>query len=129
MDSSPKVIWVVKGYTWGAIPQEEADENIRTQVRLLESATRYDSDAKADVPAAVVEVVERGDLAGRLERYPRANIVVFPSRGAIDRAKEIALRYRDVKVVVLTGLLPEGEVLFVDKGWDPDAIRDVILGR
>lgn len=103
--------------------------NAKRPCRPGRSATRYDSDAKKDVPAAEVEVVERDVLAEKLKTFPRANVVVFPSRGAIDDAKEVASKYHDVRVVVLTGLPPQGEVLFVDKGWDSDTIRDVIVGR
>lgn len=129
MGSSPMTVWVIKGFTWGAMTQDEADENVGTVVRLLERATKRDRNTNEDVPIAQVEVVEREELTDRLGSYPRADIVVFPSRGALEVAKKLAAQPHCPKVVVLTGLIPDGEVQFVDKGWDPDTIREAILGR
>ena len=129
MNHQPKRVIMVTGYTWGMVSQEEADDTLQTMVRFFERATVRDYETGTDVLAATVEVVKRGDLEDRLGMYPNPDVVVFPSRGAVEVAKELAARRHGPKVVVLTGMIPAGEVLFVDKGWGPQTISDVIIGR
>lgn len=58
-----------------------------------------------------------------------ANVVVFITRGMLSEAKKIKATYPRVKVVVMTGLLPEDEVVLIDKTWlcSRRSIREHIL--
>lgn len=130
MSNGPrKKVCVVKGYTWGIVSQDSADETVETMASSLRRATVKDYSSGEEVLAADVEVVDRVELDQRLGRFPVPDVVVFPSRGAVEAAKRIAAQMPRMKVVVLTGAIPDGEVLFVDKLWDVSTIQEAILGH
>lgn len=129
MSGPPKVVLMVKGFTWGIVKQADADTTADIFVRELRSAMVHDPKTKENHRAAMVDVVHYNELEQRLGTHPNPDIVVFPSRGAVVVARRLAAERPRLKIVVLTGKIPDGEVLFVDKGWDDSTIRQVILGR
>lgn len=43
--------------------------------------------------------------------------MIFLSRGDIEVAKETARAFPNIRVVLYTGLLPKGEVIYIGKAW------------
>lgn len=62
-------------------------------------------------------------------RHDIATTVIFNSRSNLDvaRAFKNERRYKNVLVIVMTGLVPEDEVVILDKAWIPDLDIGVIL--
>jgi len=54
--------------------------------------------------------------------------VVFISRGMEKEAERIAKAYPKVRVIVFTGLIPEGKVIWVKKATvDIETVRKIVL--
>lgn len=59
----------------------------------------------------------------------KTDVVIFMSRDMGWWAKKFAAAFPEKKILVFTGLVPEGEVIWVDK-WliaDPQNLRDIVL--
>jgi|GEM_PF-2892992 len=123
----PKRVAIVAEGTWGAMQEKGYDNWTQSMVTMLEGARRKGREE----PRAIVEVVPSVTaLRERIGHYPgHPDIVIFRTRGIVREAHAIKRDYPDVKVVVFSGLLPEDEVIFVDKSWDlhNDAILSIIL--
>lgn len=57
-------------------------------------------------------------------------VMVFTTRGMEAKAEEIAQKHPDIRVILFSGLIPSGRVVYVDKGWDlPSKVLEKILLR
>ena len=80
-----------------------------------------------DEKLATVQVVDSVEAAKQL--LDRAEVMIFVTAGLLYEARSIKEANPRLRVVVLTGLIPEDEVILVAKQWwTPDLIRDVITG-
>lgn len=57
------------------------------------------------------------------------DVVIFVTAGLLSEARRIKQSHPRIRVIVLTGLIPEDEVILLSKLWlTPDLIRDAVMG-
>src|SRR3989344_1402236 len=78
---------------------------------------------------AEVEVVEASAEALLKLRMGGIDTLIFISRDKLAEARQIKKVHRRLKVVLFTGLIPEEEIILVDKGWllDSREIKHIVL--
>ena len=64
-----------------------------------------------------MEVLETADAARKRLQQGGVDKVIFTSRDMLLRARELKGAFPRVEVIVLTGLIPEDEVMIVSKNW------------
>ena len=112
-----KVIIVNEG-TWGGVKEKTYDMFVSSIKRALENAVKKDlHSGKEKKKARSVIVVNSTKEAMEKVEVNDVDILIFNSRSMIPEARKIKKEYRRLKVLVLTGLIPDNEVVFVDKGW------------
>lgn len=118
MSSPPKVVLCVREGTWGALPQESAVRYLETCiVEPLQRARQRDLDTKEETPAACVEVMDTLEQAKERLTRGGVDVLVLNSRSMIGEARSLKKQYPRVQVMVLTGLIPQDEVVLVAKDW------------
>ncbi|MFH1694720.1 MAG: hypothetical protein ABH880_03130 [Patescibacteria group bacterium] len=115
MTDIPKRVLIVNVGEWGIVKRESYDSQAEMFERRLTRA------------GATVNVVTSMEDARK--RFPMSDVAVFLTRGMTETAKEIAGEFRSLRVVVLTGLIPRDEVVFISKGWIAAGVElgDLIL--
>ena len=111
---------IVNAGEWGDMKQSRGDYDL-----LVEELEGILKEAK---PAAQVSVVPSTQDA---LYWVGTDIgcIVYITRGMTREAKKVTAEHPDIRVVLFTGLLPEGEVVFVKKGCASAAyIEDIVLG-
>jgi len=112
-----RVVIVNEG-AWGEVTKESYDSFVRFIKREIERAMRrYPSSGEEKKRAESVIVVESTDEAIKRLDMNDVDILIFNSRGMIPEAREIKRKYRRLKVILLTGLIPDDEIILMDKGW------------
>lgn len=120
-------ILLVRG-TWGDVSRKEADQITDLVAEHLRKLQRKDTQTGEMIPRVNVEVVENETEARtRLFRQPRIKTVVFCSRGLVEAARRTKQEFKTTSVVVFTGLVPDDEILFVRKTWDPETCDDIFI--
>ena len=109
----------------GSVSVQENHRAIDDLAGNLQRETRRDPRTLQDVPVARVEVAQKVDLPDRLGRGG-VDVVVFNSQSEIAFARELNARHRQVQMVVLTGLVPDGEIVILPKSCLSQA-RAIIL--
>lgn len=113
---------IVLGFGWGEVSDESYERTARNYVEEINDVTDHvDSSYEAQIfrgkdatEDALTWLYETIDIRGA---------IVFPTRGALHVAKQTLERLvkckdnRRIKVIVLTGLLPDDEVVTLDKSW------------
>lgn len=121
---------IVKEGEWGMLSTEKGDYDAWLGIlqRAVEDAVAESLDGKK-LKMATVEVVDTLNEALEKLRNGRIDAIVFNSRGMLDQARKIKREHRNTKVIVFTGLIPDDEVILVDKGWllDKKQIQRIIL--
>lgn len=111
-------VLIVREGQWGTATPESYEQFIEALRETLERAERTGPNNTKE-KAAKVEVVETwAEAEKRLETAPLnlpIHTVVFVSRDMGETAKRMASKYPRTRIVVFTGLIPEGEVVWVDK--------------
>lgn len=123
-----RVVIVAEG-SFGIMEPKDYDIWTQTMVRLIGALRRTDRDTRQEVPAATVEVVPSLDvLREKLCEFPQPSVVIFRTRDMIAEARRIKREFRDVRVIVFTGLIPDDEIVIVSKTWalSGDALKAVI---
>lgn len=125
-----KVLFVSEGQ-WGTAEPQEYRDLIDIYVCCLSAAKREFSSCsgKKGDKEAVVQVMATSAEAEEKIREERINVVIFISRSMGDVAKKLAEIFPSTKIIVLTGLIPEGEVIWVNKAWisDPQFLTKIVL--
>jgi hypothetical protein len=67
----------------------------------------------------IVEAVVVSSMEEAMEKFG-TEVLVFLTAGMLEEARKFKRSHKDIKVIVLTGLIPEDEVIIVDKNWLPD---------
>lgn len=117
----------------GSVDQETSDSCLNSVIRLLEREKTVDhrTGIRGEMPLVSIEVV--GTLQEALESIQALSfpdMVVFNSCSMENAAKQLNLRYPKIKVVILTGLMPENTIAWVPRSWlHGDMIRDVFCGN
>ena len=121
----PTKVAIVKAGEWGDLRQGKGDYD--SVIERLEVALREAKRAIDSQPAAAVQVVQSTQEA--LSWVMGSGTIVYISRGMIREAEKVAAEHLSVRVVLLTGLLPEGRVVFVNKTWISSAeqVENVVL--
>lgn len=78
---------------------------------------------------AEVEVAETFDDALVIMGKSEVDALIFISRSMIPRAREIKKERSRLKVVLFSGLIPDDEIILIDKAWglSHEALRKIIL--
>jgi len=111
LERTTKVL-LVRGEGWGlrADNPDKYDKEIEMFAYLLSRAKRSANSASVESVETFKEAKERvskGDI----------NVLVFISRSMIPEAREIKKANRKLKVIVLTGLIPDDEIIIISKLW------------
>ena len=113
-----KRVLLVNEGSWGSVKREEYDTFINSLNRLLEKATEEDyRSGEKRKRAESVAVAASTEEAVEEVKKNHVDVLIFNSRSMIPAAREIKRQYRRLKVIVLTGLIPDDEVILMDKGW------------
>jgi len=115
---------IVNEGEWGSVKREEGtyDTFASDLEKYLTEATWSDGDKRAKV-----KVVKNSEEA--LSWLQNAGAMIFVTRGMLWKAKEIAQKHRHIRVVLFTGLIPEGEVIFAEKGYlNREQIEAIVIG-
>lgn len=121
---------------WGLVKPEDYKEQISLyQQTLDEEEEPYGSEGRqvGFRRAAEVRVVATANEAEKIIKTAplneRIGVVIFISRGMERIAEKLAATYPKTKVIVFTGLIPEGKVIWVSKAWatSPEAIQNIVL--
>ena len=107
-----KVVIVNEG-GWGMVTKKDYDGIVKAIKWMLERATREIS-GKEEKRAEFVRVVDTTEKALEVNDV---DVLIFNSRSMIPEAREIKKKYQRIKVIVLTALIPDDEIILVDKGW------------
>lgn len=126
----PGVFFVREG-TWGTVTQVESTRYLEQVAAVVADAKRRDPNTKEEVARAVVRIidgVESPEFKQALE-YGLVNVLVFNSRSQIELARRFKKQNPRIRVVVLTGLIPDDEIIILHKGWlnSRDAMADHIV--
>ncbi len=97
---------------WGLSLLNASEENYDILARSIQDLLEREKDSR-DESAAEVRVV--ATTADALKWVEGRGTIVYVTRGKSREAKRTAEGNPKLKVLVLTGLLPEGEVIFVPK--------------
>lgn len=116
-------VFIVKEGSWGSVEAESYQGQIEMYRRTLEEAKDSRGDKLADVKT--IETAKEAEERAKME----ADVVVFISRGMGEKAERLAKAFPRVKVIVFTGAIPEGKVIWVSKGWvdSRKEICDIVL--
>ncbi|OGZ33325.1 MAG: hypothetical protein A3I88_00145 [Candidatus Portnoybacteria bacterium RIFCSPLOWO2_12_FULL_39_9] len=120
-----KKVVIVREGQWGLVKKESYEEFIEILKEILEKAVSPDGKEKI----AEVEVVETSAEALLKLRMGGIDTLIFISRDKLAEARQIKKVHRRLKVVLFTGLIPEEEIILVDKGWllDSREIKHIVL--
>lgn len=78
------------------------------------------------LPAARVRVAKSTEDA--ILWVEGCGTIIYVTSGMNREAKEVAAKHRHIRVILITGEIPEGEVVYLDKHWiDPEQIVRVAL--
>lgn len=118
---SQQIVVIVQEGTWGDVTQAEKDRDAEMFKRVLETPTpRYSlsGGGPREEQRASVEIVPTVDAARqRLKTYPHVDVLVLNSRSMIPDARAFKREFSRLKVIVITGVIPQEEILLIDRGW------------
>ncbi|MDO8424364.1 MAG: hypothetical protein Q7S70_00310 [bacterium] len=126
-------VLIVQEGQWGSVPKENYLEIVEMYKRVLEEAEEScGSEGKKQKEAEVTIVATASDAERIIKGAPlntEVNAVVFVSRDMEDVAEILAATYPKLRVVVFTGLIPDGKVVWVSKAWAADSrsIQNIVL--
>lgn len=113
---------IVLGFSWGKVSYKSYEQVAKNYVEEINGLTDH-------VDSTYEALIFRGEdatddaLKWLNETIDIQGAIVFPTRGALDVAEWTLKRLmesgsnRRIKVIVLTGLLPDDEVLTLSKHW------------
>lgn len=113
-----KALIVTEGQ-WGIAVKEDYQriaDSMKESIerREIERNGRKEKLAVVDVISTLVEAEK---MIRDAPVNDRVDVLFFLSRGAISQARAIKKKYPLLLVVVLTGLVPEDEIVIVNKTW------------
>ena len=111
-----KRVVIVDEGRWGMAIKKDYDGVVKAIKWMLERATKkiFGKEGKR---AGFVKVVDTTEMVLEMIKSNDVDVLIFNSRSMISEAREIKRKYRHLKVIVLTGLIPDDEIILVDKGW------------
>lgn len=115
-----RVLAVLEG-TWGGISQEDAKGFLEQTMAALK---RHGLKAGVNVSIAFAETL--AELQAQLHRGGPWDLVVFNSRGVLDEAKRLQRQFPRIQMVLLTGLVPDGELMILPKSFIGDGVNPLL---
>ncbi|KKT25252.1 MAG: hypothetical protein UW11_C0031G0005 [Parcubacteria group bacterium GW2011_GWA2_43_9b] len=109
---------------YGMVTQAEYDDIAESMVSSYQRLKKADTEEKIFTSVEVISSVEEAE---RKVRRGEINILVFLTRGQVQNARRIKTAYPYVKVAILTGLIPDDEIIWVSKAWQLETIRDIFI--
>jgi len=117
-----KKILIVKDGSFGLLSAEKGDYDslIESIIRSLnESAKRLHRGTK-------IKVLNKGDDVAMNIANGEGDMVIFLSRSMIKCARDLKIQFPRTEIFVLTGLIPENEVVILNKLWlSPEMIENM----
>lgn len=112
-----KKILIVQEGQWGDLKPGDYQDFIDTLVRVLSKAEReFDSYlGKKGEKEAVIEVVATSAEAEVEIHQQGIDVVIFISRSMETVAERLAKTFPKTRMIVITGLIPAGKVVWVNK--------------
>jgi DNA-binding NarL/FixJ family response regulator len=111
-------VLIVNEGGWGGVEKETYNSIVHSIKQLLEKATKKDyHSGKEKKRAKFVTVVGSIEEAMEKVRMGDVDVLIFNSSSMIFEARKIKKEYRQLKVIVLTGLLPDDELILLNKAW------------
>jgi hypothetical protein len=122
-------VLIVKEGRWGLVEPKEYQEQIEFYQKVLDRAEAPSLYGRGKEKAAEVRLVETAEEAEKITRIERVKAIVFVSRGMEVQAEKFAEAFPKTKVIVFTGAIPEGKVIWVNKACMSDSkqIQDIVL--
>ncbi len=117
-----KKVLIVKGGQWGSATPGDYERGARTLKRLLEMDEDEKPGAEDERVFSSIEIVDGLKEAMSVS----SDIVIFLSLGQINDARTLKRERLWVKVVIYTGLIPDEEIIWMNKSWPPEAVREII---
>ncbi len=121
----PTKVAIIDAGEWGSLRHANGDYSdfVKHLERAAGGARRWEGSTTS--PAADVKVVASVDEARSW--LGGDGVAIFISRGMVRAAKALASAYPRMHVILFTGLVPEGEVVFIDKRWfEPRFLERII---
>lgn len=108
---------LVKAGEWGSKRQDKGDydELVERLTNIVEEARQEAGPDRCKIKAAKSYVA--GSTQEALSWLGGHGVIVFVSRVMATEAKEVASKHPGIRVILFTGLIPEGEVVFISHGW------------
>lgn len=114
-----RVVIVNEG-SWGLAEKNRKnyDDGVKLYFDILSQAERKDPGTKKMEKIGNVQVVKSTTEALRiLKTGIGVGCLIFNSRSMIPEARQIKKLYPETKVIVLTGLIPDDEIVILNKLW------------
>ena len=107
---------IVDDGQWGSVKREkgEYDAVVEYLSRTLKAVVNQEGERQAEV-----EVVKTTE-GGLLWLGGTGGIMIFVTRGMLEKARRVAKEYRHIRVILFTGDIPEGEIIFLNKSSLPN---------
>ena len=104
-------IVLVKQGGWGQVTKPEYEDFISYMKRNIEKI-----ESNIEIKFDVVDSLD--DIKDRLTVLNDIHTLIFISRSEIETARKIRKQYSHINnVIVLTGLIPDDEILIIEKPW------------
>lgn len=117
-----KKVFIVREGQYDSFTQSDDYKNlIDSLVELLVRTTSRADEVSVEVAPTAESIVSR------INRE-RIDVVIFVSRDMARVAEDFAKIFPMTRIVVLTGLIPEGKIIWLDKNWcNSEIIRKVVF--
>ena len=123
-----KRVAIVDEGEWGDVRRARGDyADLNKRLKMALEAAETSSLSGHKEKAAEVKIVQSVKEAGEwLQGY---GAIIFTTRGMLGEAKKFAEQFSKIRVILLTGLIPEGEVVLFNKAWlrDRKQIEEIVL--
>ena len=125
-----KNIVIIKQGGWGSISKKDYDDIAVFLKKMLKRISNQRAELSVGLAELKVDIVNSlSDIEDRLGVLNDIEVIIFLSRSEIETAKELRKKYEHIrKVIVLTGLIPDDEILIVEKAClTDDFLSNVII--
>lgn len=129
---APKRVVIVNAGGFGRLDASNGDYDgfIGLLSRFLDTLTQNAPVTGKEEKAVIVEVVTSVEEAEGRVNQGQVDCLIFITRGLLAEAKRIKMKHphQGLKVIVFTSLMPENDLILLDKSWlSSEALKAVIL--
>ncbi len=127
-----QTVVIVNAGGWGGLSAEKGsyDAFVETLREIVDRAERRSSSFSGETTYRVAEAHVTRSVEEVLKKLDGHGVLVFVTRGMLGEARRIKREYPNIRVVVLTGDIPDDDVIVVSKRWilSNEQLERVILG-